>query len=121
MTSVSDTDLRRFYTRLGSNVRSVRVSVGLSQADLADRIGFTRASVSNLEAGRQKIALHLFVQIAHALGVEPAMLLPDLLNHSKPGVLEGLHQHIGHAPESAQDFVVGAVAQLMASQQHQEQ
>ena len=121
MTSVSDRDLRRFYTRLGSNIRSVRISAGLSQADVADRIGFTRASVSNLEAGRQKIALHLFVQIALALDVEPAKLLPDLSNHSKPGVLDDLHQHIVDVPESAQDFVVGAVAQLVASQQRGEQ
>jgi len=121
VTSVSDADLRRFYARLGANVRSIRVGAGLSQAVLAERIGFTRASVSNLEAGRQRIALHLFVQIAQALGVEPSRLLPGLSSRPEPDVLEDLQQHIVHVPESAQDFVFGAVAQLIAGQRRGEQ
>lgn len=121
MTNASDGELRRFYSQLGSNIRSIRVSAGLSQADLAERIGFTRASVSNLEAGRQKIALHLFVRITQALGVEPVKLLPDLSSPSEPDVLYDLQQHIGHVPESAQDFVFGAVAQLVARLRSEEQ
>jgi len=118
---VNDTDLRRFYARLGGNVRSTRVSAGLSQAGLAERIGFTRASVSNLEAGRQRIALHLFVQIAQALDVEPSRLLPGLSSRPEHDVLEDLQQHIGHVPESAQDFVFRAVAQLAADRRREEQ
>jgi transcriptional regulator with XRE-family HTH domain len=121
VTSVSDADLRGFYARLGRNIRSLRVSAGLSQASLAKRIGFTRASVSNLEAGRQRIALHLFVQIAQALDVEPSKLLPSLSSQSDSDVLEDLQQHIVHVPESAQDFVFGAVAQLVAGQGREEQ
>ncbi len=121
MTRVSDADLRHFYAGVGGNIRSVRVSTGLSQAGLAERIGFTRASVSNLEAGRQRIALHLFVQIAQALDVQPAKLLPGLSSRSEPDVLEDLQQHIVHVPESAQDFVFGAVAQLVAGQRRGEQ
>ncbi len=121
VTSVSDADLRGFYARLGRNIRSIRVGAGLSQASLAKRIGFTRASVSNLEAGRQRIALHLFVQIAQALDVEPSRLLPSLPSQSEPDVLEDLQQHIVHVPESAQDFVFRAVAQLVAGQRREEQ
>jgi transcriptional regulator with XRE-family HTH domain len=121
VTTVSDADLRRFYTRLGGNIRSIRVSAGLSQASLAERIGFTRASVSNLEAGRQRIALHLFVQIAQALDVEASRLLPGLPSRPEPDVLEDLQQHIIHVPESAQDFVFGAVAQLVADHRREEQ
>jgi transcriptional regulator with XRE-family HTH domain len=121
VTSVSDADLRGFYARLGGNIRSLRVSAGLSQASLAKRIGFTRASVSNLEAGRQRIALHLFVQIAQALDVEPSRLLPSLSSQSESDVLEDLQQHIVHVPESAQDFIFGAVAQLVAGQRREEQ
>jgi transcriptional regulator with XRE-family HTH domain len=120
MTSISDANLRQFYAKLGSNIRSVRVSAGLSQASLAKRIGFTRASVSNLESGRQRIALHLFVQIAQVLGVEPARLLPELSSSRGPDVLKDLQKHIVDAPETAQDFVIGAVAQLAVGQQREE-
>lgn len=120
VSKLSDADLRRFYARLGGSVRSVRVGTGLSQADLAERIGFTRASVSNLEAGRQRITAHLLVQLAEALDVAPSRLLPGLSSQPERNVLEDLQQHIVRVPESAQHFVAGAVAQLAADQRREQ-
>lgn len=49
----------------------------MSQAELADAIGQLRASVSNIEAGRQKAPLHVLYLISQALGTELKEILPD--------------------------------------------
>lgn len=66
----------RFYRSLGSLVRKIREESGLTQDQLAQKIGLTRTSITNLEHGRQKIQVHVLYELANALGVEPADLLP---------------------------------------------
>jgi transcriptional regulator with XRE-family HTH domain len=85
----------------------------MSQAVLARQIGFTRSSIANLEAGRQRIALHLFVQIAQALDIEPAELIPQITPSPEDTVLQELTEHLADTPETTREFVRGAVAQLV--------
>ncbi len=47
-----------------------------SQAELATRVGISRAAVSALEAGQQGVSVVTLCRLALALEVEPAMLLP---------------------------------------------
>lgn len=49
----------------------------MSQSQLADAIGHLRASVANIEAGRQKTPLHVLYAISEALGTDPKAMLPD--------------------------------------------
>lgn len=65
------------YAGLGAMVRVRREREGLTQGQLADRIGMTRTSVTNIESGRQKVQLHTLYDIAAALDVSPAELLPS--------------------------------------------
>jgi transcriptional regulator with XRE-family HTH domain len=114
---VGDNQIDMFYIAVGKKVRTTRNDAGLSQTMLAQRIGFTRSSVANLEAGRQRIALHLFVLIAQALGTEPATLLPEstILEHAGPVAPDKLREHLAGTPETTQDFVRRAVAQVTPS------
>ena len=48
----------------------------LSQQDLATRIGISRTSIVNIEAGRQHSPLHVVVQIAEVLSTDVASLIP---------------------------------------------
>lgn len=66
------------YELVGSKVRRERENLNprMSQACLAEKVGLTRASVVNIEAGRQKAPLHVLWQIAEALGTELPLLLP---------------------------------------------
>lgn len=48
----------------------------MTQQELATAIGLTRTSIANLEAGRQRIPLHILYAIAEALGVAPTVLMP---------------------------------------------
>ena len=64
------------YIALGRLVRSRRAQVGLTQDELARRVGMTRTSITNIESGRQKVQLHTLYDIADALDVAPEALLP---------------------------------------------
>jgi transcriptional regulator with XRE-family HTH domain len=64
------------YRDFGRRLRAARDGAGLSQAELAERVGLGRTSVTNIETGRQRVPLHLLFDFAGALGVDPATLLP---------------------------------------------
>lgn len=68
-----DTD--RFYAELGLRLRRARTAAGLTQAELAERVGMSRAAVANIERGHQRVAAHQLVALAAAVGAEPAILL----------------------------------------------
>lgn len=56
------------YMQFGRKVAAARKSKGMTQADLAKRVSFTRASVANIETGRQRVMLHDVFAIVAALG-----------------------------------------------------
>ena len=66
-----------FYAEFGKKLKGARGKAGLTQKELADRVGLPRTSVTNIEHGRQRIALHQLFQFASALGTNPLELLPD--------------------------------------------
>ena len=66
-----------FYPGFGRNLREARRKAGLSQGDLALSIRLTRASVSNIEQGRQKVLLHTFWEMLDVLNTQPGDLLPS--------------------------------------------
>lgn len=65
-----------FYRALGERVRRERKRAEMSQAELAQRLGLTRASIANLEAGRQRPAAHQAATLAKVLEVPIQDLLP---------------------------------------------
>ncbi|CAN7422848.1 helix-turn-helix transcriptional regulator [Microbacterium sp. LjRoot45] len=56
-------------TRVTNVIRPLREGAGLTQADLAGRIGVTRQTLIAIEQGRYSPTLELAFQIAHVLGV----------------------------------------------------
>lgn len=71
-------DFEELYRELGRRIRLARErnSEGLSQDALAKQLGISRASVVNIEAGRQRAPLHLLWQIAQLLGTDLTSLIP---------------------------------------------
>ncbi|WP_108493199.1 helix-turn-helix transcriptional regulator [Promicromonospora sp. AC04] len=65
----SEERIKSFYLDLGQRVRAGRARTKMSQADLATRLGLTRASIANLEAGRQHPAAHQAAMIAEVLEI----------------------------------------------------
>jgi transcriptional regulator with XRE-family HTH domain len=84
-----------FYAEVGRRVRMAREAAGLTQDALADQVDLSRTSVTNIEKGRQKIALHTLCKVASAVGVEPATLFPS-----------GARSERGHASQKSADRVL---------------
>jgi len=55
-------------TTIGTAIRAARFSRGLTQDDLAARLGVTRATIASYEVGRRKIPAGTLIQIAHLCG-----------------------------------------------------
>src|SRR4051794_30990808 len=69
--------IAKLYRGIGEEIKRRRKQAGMSQAELADAIDQLRASVANIEAGRQKAPLHVLYAISDALGTELKAILPD--------------------------------------------
>lgn len=65
------------YRAVGAAIRRRRLRRGLTQAQLAQRVSLSRTSITNIEAGRQKLLVHTLLTIAEVLGLAPSELLPD--------------------------------------------
>lgn len=61
--------------RLGSNVKRLRLAMGLSQEDFAHQAGVHRTYVSDIELGKRNPTIEIVEQFAIALGVKPGRLL----------------------------------------------
>jgi transcriptional regulator with XRE-family HTH domain len=65
------------YKAFGRAVSVRRGKLKLTQAELAGRVGMSRASIANIESGRQNVLLHHAYSLAAALDYpEVADLLP---------------------------------------------
>jgi transcriptional regulator with XRE-family HTH domain len=60
---------------VGENVRRYRTAAGMSQAELAERMGVDRAYISGLERGARNPTVLTLWHTAVALGVEVSCLL----------------------------------------------
>ncbi len=63
------------HQALGMRIRIIREAVGMSQDELAKRVGYKRVSVTNIETGRQRLLLNTVEDFARALNTTPKHLL----------------------------------------------
>lgn len=62
-------------TRLGQNVRRLRLEKGWSQEDYADRAGIHRTYVSDIERGARNPTVTVVEKLAKPLGIKAGQLL----------------------------------------------
>lgn len=76
------TKIEPFYIALGRRIHAVRDRVGLSQQDLGRRLTppVTRASIANIENGKQRVLSHTLVGLCEALSVSLTELLPNAVS-----------------------------------------
>ena len=76
---MDNADEEALYRAVGERVRSARERqpARLSQAALAKKLEVSRASIVNIEAGRQHAPLYLLWRIAQHLDVELLSLIPS--------------------------------------------
>ncbi len=103
-------DVDAFYAEMGRRVRRSREAGSWTQAQLAHRLGMSRASVANLEGGRQRIPIHVLFQLADLLREEPFDLLPRRI-HDVPRLLQSVELP-ADLPPSTRAFIEGCLDTL---------
>lgn len=114
------------YEWVGGRLAQARRSAKLSQEVLASRVGLTRASIVNIERGRQRPPLHLLWQLAALCSVDPLSLLPtqDQLEarastvELTPKVLKAIETAATSDPETRRlvtEFIQKATARIEAT------
>jgi transcriptional regulator with XRE-family HTH domain len=66
------------YRSIGAIIRSKRRQLEWSQEKLAQHVRISRATLANIETGRQRILAHQLYIFAAALGARPEEFLPRL-------------------------------------------
>jgi transcriptional regulator with XRE-family HTH domain len=92
-----------FYNIVGERIRTARKrrNPRVSQLQLADELRISRASVVNIEAGRQHTPLHMLWLIADALGVDLGSLIPTRDEYAKHGTLAKISEQMAAAIEAS--------------------
>ncbi|MHB1232305.1 MAG: helix-turn-helix domain-containing protein [Burkholderiales bacterium] len=74
----STIDVDRLYQQIGKTIYDLRQAKKprLTQAGLAELLGVTRTSITNIEKGEQRIPLHLLYTLCAKLSVQISDLIP---------------------------------------------
>ena len=59
----------------GQRLREARIAAGITQQELASRIGMQRSHLSEIESGQQNVTLRSMTALAQALGLQIQVLL----------------------------------------------
>ncbi len=71
-------DDQQLFRLIGKRIRERRDEVGLTQAALAQLLGFERTSITNIERGNQKAPLPVLYRICAHLEIPIEELLPPI-------------------------------------------
>ena len=75
LTTMTEAEL---YAGIGDMVRAWREERSMTQAELAAHVGLSRASVVNIEAGRQHVPLYTLYRICQCLQTNLVELLAEV-------------------------------------------
>ena len=70
------TDVLTVY--ISGKIRQFRESAGLTQDQLASKIGISRVTLVNIEGANRELSVRRLFEIAEILSLNPGDLLPDL-------------------------------------------
>jgi transcriptional regulator with XRE-family HTH domain len=90
------------YKLIGERLAKLREERATTQEDLGMFAGLTRASIANIEKGRQRVFLHQLYRFADYLGVKLTDLLPDpekvrfarVVPEAEAAYLDKLRKHV---------------------------
>ena len=75
VSQLSEKIAERGLDNFGDQVKTARVRLGFTQADLAGMLGLARTSIAHMEAGRQFVKLEILMKLCEVLEVTPNYLL----------------------------------------------
>jgi transcriptional regulator with XRE-family HTH domain len=73
------------YKTIGAIIRRRRRRLEWPQTRLASRLGISRATLANIETGRQRVLVHHLYTLAEVLEMKPSDFLPPASMTESPG------------------------------------
>ena len=70
-------DIGRRGDSVGERIFLARKKARLTQEQLSERVGVSRAQIANIEGGRSDVPVRTLQRIAQALGINAGALIPD--------------------------------------------
>jgi transcriptional regulator with XRE-family HTH domain len=64
------------YRNIGEQIKEKRLAASLKQEDLAGKVGLTRSSIAQIEAGKQAPSIFLLYQLCDVLNADLFKILP---------------------------------------------
>jgi transcriptional regulator with XRE-family HTH domain len=89
--------------RIGRNIKIARTNLGITQSDLAERLGLENVTVSRIETGAQLPSIDRLQQIAAELKISLTSLIAD--TNKASGYTEMLAVVMSDLPSRDRDFV----------------
>lgn len=86
MHKASSMEQSRFNKKIGSNLRRLRNAARMTQDEVAQSANLSRASIANMETGRQAMSAFQAMQLASALGLPS---LDELFDMRRASDVEG--------------------------------
>jgi len=66
------------YQKLLAELTRLRRGAGLTQSDVAERMGKPQSFVSKVESGERRLDVVEFIELAEAIGFDPASVMASL-------------------------------------------
>jgi len=92
-----------FYESVGEKIKEARKAQEMNQDVLADLLGISRVSLVNIEAGKQRVPLHVLLDICEALNVTMNDLVPQSAETTiDPAILNKIKKETDAGSDSAE-------------------
>lgn len=101
------------YALLGANIRKYRVSQGMKQEELAEKVGCSSTHIGMVENANSKPSLEIVVKIANALHVTPDQLLLDSVEIPELVYLKEMEQRLRRLPTKTKIMACEALSDLL--------
>jgi transcriptional regulator with XRE-family HTH domain len=103
--------------RVGEQITRLRKALGLTQKELAEKIGVARSSIADYERGENRIYDEMLVRLADALNRSPNEILffkQDNFNNNQPSLrfIKRMLK-IETLPENKQKFILKTIDSLI--------
>lgn len=94
-----------FYIALGKKIAENRNLASLTQQKLADILNLSRASVVNIEKGRQQLSIFLLCQVAFHLKTSIDKLIPHIYDQLTEDTIKSeIEKELGNDPKAKKIF-----------------
>lgn len=100
---------------IGNNIKKIRKERGLSQIDLADKVGISRTYMSDIERGAKNASMKTIVNIANVLDVDISKIMSDTTTVGKKEHIKNLQNQLVQLPEKKYRFIIDLLENFLIS------